>query len=163
MADSTTTQELVELQLMAPMLIQVGLMLLITFWLAWARVGSVARKKVDMRDVSKHGWQGWIKQAGDNYSNQYEAPLLFFILCILMTLIDISSRINSIDTLFITTAWVFVVSRFAHAIIHLSFNHILTRFLVFLIGVLCLAIMFVLVTHSFLNLKEYGVYREFGV
>ena len=153
----------VEMPLIAPMLVQAGLTLLVSFWLVWARVGSVARGKVDMRDVAKNGWKGWIKQAGDNYANQFEAPILFFVLCIIMTFIDLSTRVHSIGPVFRMVAWAFVFSRVVHAIVHLSFNHILIRFLVFFVGVLCLLAMFMLTVDTFLNLKEYDIYRDFGV
>ena len=162
MADSTTTQTVVNLALLAPMLTQVGLMLLVGVWLAWARVGSVIRKKVDMRDVNKYGWKGWIKQAGNNYSNQFEAPVIFFVLCIFMTLVDLSTRVHSISPLFITLAWLFVVTRVVHAAIHLTFNRVPIRFLVFFLGMLCLMVMFVFTVLTVLNVEQYGIYRELG-
>lgn len=120
-----------------PMAVQMLLMLLVGIWLIWARVGSVARGKVDMRDVAKSGWQGWIKQAGDNFDNQHQLPHLFFAACFLLYLT------NSVTDLTVITAWVFAMSRIAHAVVHLTFNHILTRFSIFFVGVVCLAVLFV--------------------
>jgi len=125
-----------------PMVLQAGLMVIVGFWLIWARVGSVARGKVDMKDVAKHGWQGWMKQAGDSYSNQYELPVLFFALCLILFLT------NSVTLLAVTLAWVFAVSRIVHALIHLTFNHIMTRFSVFFIGVLSLTGLFILTARA---------------
>jgi len=125
-----------------PMVLQAGLMVIVGFWLIWARVGSVARGKVDMKDVAKHGWQGWMKQAGDSYSNQYELPVLFFALCLILFLT------NSVTSLAVTLAWVFAVSRIVHALIHLTFNHIMTRFSVFFIGVLSLTGLFILTARA---------------
>ena len=121
-----------------PVIIQAGLMVLIAFWLVWARVGSVMRGKVDMRDVVKDGWQGWIKNAGDNYGNQFELPLLFFVLCTVQFLL------GSVTQFTLLVAWVFVVSRIIHAGIHLTFNHIFTRFLVFFTGAISLTVLFIL-------------------
>lgn len=127
-----------------PMIVQASLMVIVGFWLVWARVGSVMRGKVDMKDVAKNGWQGWIKQAGDNYGNQFELPVLFFALCFILFLT------NSVTSLALTVAWVFAISRVAHALIHLSFNHIMTRFSVFFIGVLSLAVLFILTARAVL-------------
>ena len=121
-----------------PMILQAALMVCVGYWLIWARVGSVARKKVDMKSVAQNGWQGWMKQAGDNFSNQHELPLLFFALCIILFLT------NSVTHLALTLAWIFVISRIIHAFIHLSFNHIMTRFMVFFIGVLSLTGLFII-------------------
>lgn len=115
-----------------PMMVQAGLMILVAFWLVWARVGSIVRGKITMQDVMKTGWPGWIKKAGDNYGNQYELPVLFFALCIVLFLT------NSVTPTVMTLAWVFAISRIAHALVQLSFNHIMTRFSIFFLGALCL-------------------------
>ena len=158
MADSTTTQHILELPLLAPMLAQAGLIFAVGFWLVWARVGSVLRGKIDMRDALKYGYKGWIKQAGDNFSNQFEVPMLFFVLCITESLLDISSRT------FVSSsgiAWAFVISRYIHALIHLTFNHIPTRFLAFFAGVICLLIMFINLISTHSNIHQYDVFRAF--
>ncbi|WP_371398369.1 MAPEG family protein [Fretibacter rubidus] len=116
----------------APMVIQMIMMILIAFWLVWARVGSVMLKKVDMRDVAKNGWQGWMKNAGDNFDNQYQLPLLFFAVCFLLYIT------KSVTDVSVLLAWGFVASRIAHAAVHLTVNHIMTRFIFFLIGALAL-------------------------
>lgn len=121
-----------------PVIVQAGLMTLIAFWLVWARVGSILRGTVDMRHVIKNGWPGWIASVGDNYKNQYELPLLFFIVCIVLFLT------NSVTPLTIGLAWFFVITRIIHAIIHLTFNHITTRFLVFFAGALALTALVIL-------------------
>lgn len=121
-----------------PVIVQAGLMIVILFWLAWARVGSILRGKVDMKDVAVNGWPGWIKNAGDNFGNQCELPVLFFVICIVLYLT------NSVTPLTLGLAWFFVISRIIHAGIHLTFNHILTRFLVFFVGALSLTALVIL-------------------
>ena len=125
-----------------PMVFQAGLMVLVAFWLVWARVGSVVRGKVDMRDVAKNGWQGWIKQAGDSYGNQYELPILFFVFCFILFLT------NSVTPLAVGLAWFFAISRIVHAFVHLTFNHITTRFLVFFTGAIAVTGLFILTARS---------------
>jgi len=120
-----------------PMAIQAGLIILVGLWLVWARVGSVLRGKVNMKDVAENGWQGWIKQAGDNFDNQHQVPLLFFVTCFILYLT------NSVTAFAIGLAWFFVISRVAHALVHLTFNHIFTRFLIFFSGIITLAILII--------------------
>ncbi len=121
-----------------PLIVQAGLMILIAFWLVWARVGSVIRGKVDMKDVAKNGWPHWIEMAGNNFKNQYELPLLFFVVCIVLFLT------NSVTPLILGLAWFFVFTRIVHTLIHLTFNHIFTRFLVFFSGALSLTALVIL-------------------
>jgi hypothetical protein len=123
--------------LLMPMLVQIGLMLVIAFWLVWARVGSVVRGKVDIKDVAKDGWQGWIKNAGDNYSNQYEMPTLFFAICLIFLVT------HSVSPIIVTLAWAFAGFRILHALIHVTYNNINHRFLMFLLSALVLTAMFV--------------------
>ena len=155
MADASIVQQAPNLDLIAPMLTQASVMLLITLWLAWARVGSVVRGKVDLKDVAKNGWQGWIKNAGDNYSNNYEAPILFFVLSFVFLTLEFATHVSVVGSPIIIVAWVFVISRILHAIVHLSFNHILLRFLLFLVGVTCLIAMLFMVIGVFQNIAEY--------
>ncbi|MEE9348178.1 MAG: MAPEG family protein [Robiginitomaculum sp.] len=123
--------------LLTPMLVQMGLMIAIAFWLVWARVGSVVRGKVDIKDVAKDGWQGWIKNAGDNYANQYEMPTLFFAICLTFLVT------HSVSPIIVTLAWVFVGFRILHALIHVTYNNINHRFLMFLISALVVTALFV--------------------
>lgn len=125
-------------EIFKPLVIQAGLMVFLTYWLAWARIGSIARGKVKQADVAKHGWQGWIKNAGDNYSNQYEMPILFFVVGILLYLSQ------SVTPLVLGLAWFFVATRIFHALIHISKNIIPLRALVFFIGGITLTAMYVL-------------------
>jgi hypothetical protein len=164
MADTSIIQQAPNLELIAPMLAQAGVMLLITLWLAWARVGSVVRGKVDLKDVTKNGWQGWIKNAGDNYSNNYEAPVLFFILSFIFLVLEFATHVNMISKSIVVVAWVFVISRILHAIVHLSFNHILTRFLLFLSGIICLIILLFMAIGIFQNILEYpNILRDWTI
>ncbi len=130
--------------ILAPMAVQMILMILIAFWLVWARVGSVIRGKVDIKDVARDGWQGWIKNAGDNYSNQYELPVVFFAACLTLFVT------KNVTDLAVMLAWAFVVLRVIHAGIHLTFNNINIRFLAFLLGALCLTGLVILTAQAVL-------------
>lgn len=71
------------------------------------------------------------------FSNQFEVPLLFYIVTILYLFLMPN------DTLGFTLAWLFVFSRYVHAYIHLSYNHIIHRLIAFLLGFICVIIMWV--------------------
>ncbi len=113
-------------EIFKPVMVQAAMMLLVGFWLVWARVGSLLRGKVNEADVEKNGWQGWIKNAGDNFNNQFQVPVLFFVLCFGLYLM------NAVTPMVMMIAWFFVATRAVHALIHLSVNIINLRFLAFL-------------------------------
>ena len=126
-------------EILLPILAMLGLTIIAALWLLWARVGSVLRGKLDLRDVLKNGWpKGWITNAGDHFSNLFEVPVLFYVVCILAMVTQVSGG------LFTVLAWVFVACRTAHFLIHVGPNHVPIRFLSFFAGTTVLIVMFVL-------------------
>ena len=122
-------------EIFKPMLVQAVLTIALGYWLVWARVGSLIRRKVKQRDIDQHGWQGWIKNAGDSFENQFEVPVIFFVLCFILYFM------NAVSPLVMALAWAFVASRIVHALIHISVNHVPYRFLAFLLGCILVTVM----------------------
>ena len=66
--------------------------------------------------------------AGRSFNNQFEVPLLFYVVGTLFVVLEAQSW------LVLGLAWAFVASRFLHAFIHLTYNNVLHRMLVFILG-----------------------------
>jgi hypothetical protein len=64
-------------------------------------------------------------QAADNFKNLFECPILFYILTILLI------QMNNYRPFYLTLMWAFVVARYAHSLIHCSYNKVLHRFYAF--------------------------------
>ncbi len=60
-------------------------------------------------------------QASRNFTNLFEVPTLFYMICLFATVL------NQVDPLIVGLAWVYVISRFLHSLIHLSSNNIYLR------------------------------------
>ena len=93
-----------------------------------ARFKSVATGNVKPRFYKLMQGQevpDFIVQTGRNFNNQFEVPVLFYTAGVL----HIALGIENLAALIL--AWVFVVLRYVHAVIHLTYNHILHRMLVF--------------------------------
>lgn len=71
------------------------------------------------------------------FNNQFEMPLLFYVVTVLYVLLMPN------DSLSFVLAWLFVFSRYVHAYIHLTYNHIIHRLIAFLLGFICVIIMWV--------------------
>jgi len=72
-----------------------------------------------------------------NFNNQFEIPMLFYVVCTLYISLNI-------DSLFaVILAWLFVVLRFVHTYIHLTYNHVIHRMLVFVAAFLCVIALWV--------------------
>ena len=71
-------------------------------------------------------------QFGDCFSNQFELPLLFYVL------IALALPLRHVDFVMVLLAWVFVVTRFAHAGIFVTSNNLPQRGQAWFAGVLVL-------------------------
>ena len=64
--------------------------------------------------------------------NQFELPMLFYFLVVLLYS---EGTISQIDLIF---AWIFAISRYIHAYVRLSSNYIPRRAMIFIVGMLSL-------------------------
>ncbi|TGN03340.1 MAPEG family protein [Leptospira dzoumogneensis] len=67
----------------------------------------------------------WVTIPNRNYMNLLEMPLLFYLICLIQYLT------NSIDPLNFKLAWIYVGFRFAHSLIHLTYNNVIHRLIIF--------------------------------
>ena len=77
----------------------------------------------------------WVERTGDNYNHLFEQPVVFYVVTLAIALV------NSIDPLMMQLAWAFVILRIIHSLVQLTFNLVLVRFMIFLIGWLIIAYM----------------------
>ena len=77
----------------------------------------------------------WVERTGDNYNHLFEQPVAFYVVTLAIALI------NSVDPLMMQLAWAFVILRIIHSLVQLTFNLVLVRFMLFLIGWLIIAYM----------------------
>src|SRR6185312_16373167 len=83
-------------------------------------------------------WPVRASQFAYSFSNQFELPVLFYVL----TILEIITR--HADLIFVVLAWVFVLSRLGHAFVHVTSNNLRIRGPLFGVGALVRAIMWVL-------------------
>ena len=75
--------------------------------------------------------------AGRNFINQFEIPVLFYVASLA------ALALNQVNLVLVAIAWVFVTTRIIHSIVHLTSNHLRTRFRVFLMGCVAVLVMWV--------------------
>jgi hypothetical protein len=63
-----------------------------------------------------------------NFMNLLEVPLLFYVGCLLAFVTQHT------DNLLVNLAWVYVALRVAHSLVHLSYNHVMHRLVLFAIS-----------------------------
>jgi hypothetical protein len=121
-----------------PLFIQVTLTLVVMYTMAARRFSAVRggklRGPISLREPN---WPPYALQAEYNYQNQFELPVLFYVL----TILSIITR--HADLLFVILAWIFVITRVVHAYIHLTSNQLPHRGYIFIVGAVVLTIMWV--------------------
>lgn len=118
------------LWLLAALLLQGGLALAILLYLGFIRVPLITRGDVHLRDIalSRSGWPERAQQVANAFDNQFQLPLLLYVAGFTAFYLG--------PTLFeVLLAWLFVVSRFAHAYVHVTDNHVIRRFIAYTTGV----------------------------
>ena len=124
--------------LIIPLLIQVSLTFVVWLWLMLAKVESMRRNHVSLQSLATKEGQDRISDINhisDNFENQFEVPVLFYAL-----LVTLMFTYHS-DATYLIGAWLFVVTRAIHAIIHCTVNIVLLRFISYLAGCLILGAM----------------------
>lgn len=123
-----------------PLFVEVLLTFGLYFWMAWLRTAAIRSRTVRMRDIAlrEPNWPRHVLQVGNAAHNQLETPLLFYVLTILSILT------HHADVVFVVLAWVFVLSRIAHAYVHTTSNDVRKRGPLFGIGLMVLAVMWLI-------------------
>ena len=126
--------------ILLPLFVQVGLTFFLLFWMGSVRVSAVKRREVAIRDIAlgQRAWPERPTQIANAFHNQFELPLLFYVLVILALFT------RKADTFFVVLAWMFVASRLVHAAIHVTSNDMQRRFFAFLVGAVILLIMWII-------------------
>ena len=123
-----------------PLFVQVALTFGLLIWMASARTATISRGETKMRDIAlgQPAWPAKPTQISNCYDSQFQIPVLFYVLVILAWIT------RQADLLFVVMAWIFVLSRLAHAYIHTTSNHVPTRFRAFAVGMLVLLLMWII-------------------
>jgi hypothetical protein len=122
-----------------PLFVQVILTFAVLYTLAGRRFSAVRgnelRGPVALREPN---WPERTRQAEYNYQNQFELPVLFYVL----TILSIYTR--HADLSFVLLSWVFVVLRVLHAGVHLTHNRLSQRGPLFIASAIVLTIMWII-------------------
>ena len=125
--------------ILLPALIHVALIFFLVIATGRGRVLAVRKGEVRLSEIALDGsrWPDQLRKSANNYQNQFELPVLFYVLIALL----IATRL--VDPVQIIFAWLFLLSRLIHSYIHTGKNILLDRFYAFLASVLTLMTMWI--------------------
>ena len=113
-----------------PVLAQIALTLSIYVILARRKAAAIKARTVNMKEAAldNRAWPESVVKVSNNLANQFEAPVLFYALCLVLHAID------GVSLAALLLAWLFVGLRLVHVFIHLGSNHLPRRMQVFVLG-----------------------------
>ena len=122
-----------------PVFVQVGLTLALLIGMVLARRSTLVSGQTKIRDVAlgEPAWPKRATQIGNCYRNQFELPVLFYVL------IALALPLRRADLFIVLMSWVFVVTRFAHAGIFVTSNNIQQRSMAWFAGALVVLAMWI--------------------
>jgi hypothetical protein len=125
--------------ILLPLFVEVILTFALLFWLAPLRARDFRSGLVREEDIGlrQPNWSKPALQVQYSFSNQFELPVLFYVLTILAYIT------HHAGMLFVVLAWVFVIFRLFQAYVHVTNNKVRLRGAFFGVSALALAIMWI--------------------
>jgi hypothetical protein len=122
-----------------PVFVMIGLTFALLIGMVGARRTALVSRETRIRDIAlgQPNWPVRATQIGNCYRNQFELPVLFYVL------IAIALPIRHADLIIVILSWVFVISRLIHAGVFVSSNDLGRRSMAWLVGALVLLVMWV--------------------
>ncbi len=120
-----------------PVFVQVTLTFALLFWVGLKRSRTLTSGETHVRDIAlgEPNWPAHAMQVGNCFRNQFEVPVLFYVLIALLL------PLRKADLLIVLLSWVFVVARLVHAWIFVTSNNVWRRGSSWLAAALALAVM----------------------
>jgi hypothetical protein len=122
-----------------PVFVMIGLTFALLIGMVGARRTALVSRETKIKDIAlgQPNWPVRATQIGNCYRNQFELPVLFYVL------IAIALPIRHADLIIVVLSWVFVVCRLAHAGVFVSSNNLGRRSMAWLSSALVLLAMWV--------------------
>ncbi len=126
--------------LLSPVLAMVCLTFAVWFWMFITRFRYILANRVNAQDMATPKQLYDLlppaaANSGYNFQNLFEIPLLFYVVCIYLVLVQ------QTDSMHLTCAWIFVALRVIHSVIQCSYNNVNHRFGVYALSCITLWVM----------------------
>jgi len=123
-----------------PLFVEVLLTFGVMFGMMYFRTSTLRSGETRFEDISlrEPNWPRRATQFGYAFANQFELPVLFYVLTILVIIT------HHADRLFVLLAWIFVLMRVLQAVVHVTNNNVRMRGAYYGVGALILFIMWMI-------------------
>jgi len=120
-----------------PVLAHVILIFMLYIYLGIVKSRAVKEGSVDRKEAALNtkAWPDSVVKVLNNLDNQFETPVIFYIISVFYYLT------NNVDSILVSIMSFYVVTRYMHAYVHLTSNYVPYRFKLFLVGALILLVL----------------------
>lgn len=122
-----------------PLLLLVALTAVVWVRMYITRLTEIRRLRLPLQDYADAAQAekalSAVAAPSDNFSNLFEIPVLFYVLVVLVYVT------GSSDGLYLAGAWLVVLLRVVHSLIHLTSNRVKYRFFAYFIGTVLMWLM----------------------
>lgn len=117
-----------------PLIAQILLVIWLYFRLAIVKNQALDAGLVDeeKRALDESAWPPSVRKVNNNIRNQFEAPVLFYMVALIIYQLD------AVSPGIVIACCAFVISRFFHSVVHTGSNIVATRKKLFTLGILIL-------------------------
>ena len=121
--------------ILLPAFAMAALTAMVWFRMYNTRIGEMKRERIHPQAVALSGQMAALvkdTRAADNFRNLFELPVLFYLALVIAFL---TMQVTAVT---LALAWAFVALRYVHSYIHCTYNKVMHRFQVYLLGGLVL-------------------------
>lgn len=125
------------IEIFLPVVVHMLLVIALFFLLASRKMKAVKAKQVNPKETAldNKAWTDDVIKVSNNIANQFETPLLFYVLCTVTFLVGL------VDTVSLVFAWSYVVLRYVHCFVHIGSNTVPLRMKIFALSLLIILLM----------------------
>ena len=123
--------------LLYPVLAQIFWTFVVILMAGRSRVAALRNGvvRLDQIALGNDAWPTEVRARNNNMQNQFETPILFYALA------GAAMAVGATGWLMTGLAWLYVISRVAHTLVHTGGNDVITRFRIFVGGMMVLIAM----------------------
>ncbi len=120
-----------------PLFVEVLLTFGVMLGMMYFRTSTLQRGETRFEEIAlrEPNWPVRATQFANSFANQFELPVLFYVLTILEVVT------HNADLLFVVLAWIFVAMRILQAVVHVTSNNVRLRGAYYGIGAFVLFVM----------------------
>ena len=117
-----------------PVILQLLLVMILYGLLNQRKKQAVVNREVDeqRRALYSDAWPHYVLQVNNAIRNQFEIPVLFYVVCLLLFALDATNLFS------LVIAAAFVLTRYGHAYVHVGSNYVPKRKRFFVAGTVLL-------------------------